>query len=229
MLSGKVYVVYPPVKTRIFGRILGFCLVSLSVAVLALNFWPAAKLEAVYRIKNLRKVTAVVDAGDLARTPSKFRLLLAQSDIEIVKPVNRDFGLVIPAIGVNTSVQANIDLANEDNFQPILTNGVAHGLGTSFPGQGGTIYIFGHSSDFGLDPTRQATFYLLDKLQEGEEISIFYKNWRYIYRVSQKTIVKGDDMSFLQNNGEEKLVLQTCWPPNTRWYRLMIIAKPILT
>ena len=66
-------------------------------------------------------------------------------------------------------------LNNENIYLDALNQGVAHTLGTAFPGEGGHIFLFAHSTDyFWRVGTYNAVFYLLSKLESNDEINLFY-------------------------------------------------------
>jgi sortase A len=113
---------------------------------------------------------------------------------------------------------------------PILQRGVAHALGTVFPGMSGNIYLFAHSTDNFWNVGRyNAIFYLLKNLVPGDEIVIFYQDKRYDYRVVETRVVEASDVSYItksQEGQQETLILQTCWPPGTTWKRFLVIATP---
>ena len=55
-------------------------------------------------------------------------------------PQDTDFSIVIPKIGANSNIISNVNSANEAEYLSALTKGVAHTLGTTFPGEGGHIF-----------------------------------------------------------------------------------------
>ncbi|MCL5432816.1 MAG: sortase, partial [Patescibacteria group bacterium] len=120
--------------------------------------------------------------------------------------------------------------SNEKEFLEILQKGVAHAKGTVFPGDLGNIYLFAHSTDNFWDVGRyNAVFYLLKDLAKGDDVVVFFQDRRHNYVVSETIIADPQDVSYLvngQETGEEKLILQTCWPPGTTWKRLIVIARP---
>ena len=105
---------------------------------------------------------------------------------------------------------------------------MAHASGTYLPGENGSIYIFGHSTNYLWNLTNfQSVFYLLKELEAGDEINIFYQGERYTYQVTEKKNVSPTNLDYLQPTlDKEKVVLQTCWPPGTTWRRLLVLAEP---
>ena len=147
--------------------------------------------------------------------------------ISEIIPVSKEFGLVIPKIGINTKVFANVDDQNPSQYLPLLTKGVAHAKGSGLPGQNTNVFIFGHSTDTPLNAARyNAVFYLINKLQAGDEILVFYQGEKFVYQVVGKKVVSPGDVSqVLDNLSGKTIVLQTCTPPGTTFKRLLVIGK----
>jgi len=145
---------------------------------------------------------------------------------EILVPVDPDFSIVIPKIAANAKVLANVDPTDEKKYLKALQKGVAHAEGTVFPGEGGHIFLFAHSTDYFWNVgVYNAVFYLLGKLEKGDEINLFYKGQRYVYKVIGKEIVDPKQVAYLtRKSNKEFLTLQTCWPPGTTFKRLLVFA-----
>ena len=139
---------------------------------------------------------------------------------------DNNFSLIIPQIDINTKVIPLVDLADENATQKALKTGVVQAKGSSSPGQLGTIYIFGHSTDSPWHiKLYNAIFYPLKDVEEGSEIIIIYEGNPFIYQVEEKKIISANDLQYLTNPSEkEKLILLTCWPPGTTLKRLLIVA-----
>ena len=157
----------------------------------------------------------------------------AESTIKIQKEadsfgVNSYFSVVIPKIEAASNVIANVDINDKGVYMDALSSGVAHAKGTYFPGQDKNIFLFAHSVDSPLNIARyNAVFYLLRKLEVGDEIVVYFADKKYQYRVTDKVITEPEDTSYLTDiAAEEKLLLMTCDPPGTTWRRLIVIAEP---
>ena len=150
--------------------------------------------------------------------------------VEVLVPTNTDFSIVVPKIGANAPVLANVDAANEPEYLEALKHGVAHTKGTAFPGEGGHMFFFAHSTDYIWNVgTYNAVFYLLYKLEPGDEINIFYKGQRYVYIVRQKEIVNPDQIEYItRKTDKEFITLQTCWPPGTTLQRQLVFAERVV-
>jgi LPXTG-site transpeptidase (sortase) family protein len=227
-------------------RTLGNFFVLFAAFGIAMTFGPVIYLEALYYFnaaRNIRYVTKSsqlekkdgqpvfeIEPADLSPTP-KFTLfgqLTGGNKTEILSPVSSRFGLIIPKIGANVEIFPNVDAANPQIYLPVLQKGVAHAAGTVFPGVSGNIYLFAHSTDAFWNVGRyNAVFYLLNKLEKGDEIDIFSNGVRHIYKVTEKKIVNPSEVEYLTKPlPYEQLTLQTCWPPGTTLKRLIVIAKP---
>ncbi len=183
----------------------GLVLVAASLALLLATFWPVILEELGYGA----------------------RQVLSQTPTEIV-PVDAEFGIVIPKLGANAKVIANVDPFNSRTYQNALTRGVAHAKGTGVPGSAGNVFLFSHSSVNFYEATRyNSVFYLLTKLEAGDEIILYYKGEKYTYRVSSKRTVSATAVQYLKAMGGERetVTLMTCWPPGTTFKRLLVLAE----
>jgi LPXTG-site transpeptidase (sortase) family protein len=107
-----------------------------------------------------------------------------------------------------------------------LKDGVAHYQGTSYPGDGGNIFIVGHSSNYlWVKSDYNHVFALLDKLENGDRIEIRKGRKSYFYEVNDKKIIKPGEVEILQNTQKETLTLMTCWPIGTSLKRLIVQAQ----
>ena len=197
------------------------------------TFGPALYFELAYQLHSWQGVHyTVADAAPFGATnvqTSTAPSLFVNSQNQLLIPKDTQFSILIPKIGANSQVFANVDPSNPDNYLPILKKGVAHARGTALPGEPGTIYLFAHSTDNFWDVgLYNAVFYLLKNLNQGDSVTLFYLGKRYDYTVSDTKIVDPSDVSFITDSRTTKsqLVLQTCWPPGTTWKRLLVIAKP---
>jgi len=141
--------------------------------------------------------------------------------------VDARFSIYVPKINAKSKVLENVDMNNEKEYLDALKQGVAHGKGTYFPGQGKNIFLFSHSvSEPEYIKEYNAVFYDLRDLDIGDEIIIYFSGIKYLYRVIEKDIASASDTSFLAKDfGGETLILQTCDPPGTTLRRLLVIAR----
>jgi len=120
-----------------------------------------------------------------------------------------------------------VNTADDKSYLDALKNGVAHAAGTKFPGENGHIYLFAHSTNTFTNVSRyNAVFYLLYKLEPGDEVNLYYKGIRYKYNVVGKEIIDPSRVDYLtRKTDKEFLTMQTCWPPGTIYQRLLVFAE----
>jgi len=200
--KGTIFL-HAPLKTKLIYkslRLLGASLISSVLTVIIISFAPVAAQE-----------TALI-----------------QSQAKELG-VDSYFSVVIPKINAKSDITANVDTNDEKVYTEALSRGVAHAKGTYFPGQGKTIFLFSHSTSAPWLATRySAVFYLLNKMNKGDSVTVFFADRRYDYEVVETKIVSPSDTSWLEAGDSERLILQTCTPPGTNFKRLLVIAKPIV-
>lgn len=154
-------------------------------------------------------------------------LQIAQTKIEI-KNLD-EYSIYIPKINARSKVIPNVDAGNPAKYMEALKEGVAEAANLSHPGQRGTTYLFAHSTDSPVNFARyNAVFYLLDKLEMGNEAEIVYLGKLYKYRVIRSEVLGSSDTRYLVPQKErEQLVLQTCYPPGTSWKRLVVVLDRV--
>lgn len=151
---------------------------------------------------------------------------LETPDGSSIDPVDKQFGIVIPKIGVNARILASINPTKPEEYTEALKQGIAHASTSFFPDENGTVYLFSHStnSDWFVRDLN-AIFYLLKNLEPEDKIIVFYKEKPYEYKITDKKIVSPSAVSYLvPQKGMQKLILQTCWPPGSTTERLLIFA-----
>lgn len=215
-----------------FLRGAGIGLVMVSIAGVVLLLTPILLVEMNYKFAQKQNPSKPISAfGTLIAREQP-----AQDLAQKFSVTDTYFSIYIPKINARARVLSNVSASNKKEYLEALKNGVAHAQGSSLPGMAGGTFLFAHSTDSPLNfAAYNAVFYLLHTLDpstgsgSGDEIYIFRLNKVYKYRVTQKHIVEGSDVSWLKDSksGEERLILQTCWPPGTTWKRLVIVAKPV--
>lgn len=143
----------------------------------------------------------------------------------------KEFRIRIPKILAEAEVIENVSPFDRSEYIKVLEkNVIAQAKGSAFPGdgKGKMIYLFAHSTEQGWRMARKnAVFYLLGELVDGDEIFINYNGQVYTYKVYQQKVLKPDEASILEYNEKDKevLLLQTCWPIGTDWNRLIVFAE----
>lgn len=149
-------------------------------------------------------------------------------DLRGYQSSNRENGITIPKIFVDEPVVYNVDPNNVAAYTAALKQGIAHASGTSFPDSGGLGYYFAHSSAPEFRNQFNAVFYLLGKLEVGDEVFLWHEGKRYEYKVAWTLETTPSDVSFLSKTyDKETVVLQTCWPVGTTNRRLLVFAERV--
>lgn len=191
-------------SSRVF-LIIGTIAIAISLCIFGLTFYPVILEELQYNAHTLSN----------AIQPNR-----------TIVPIDEEFGIVIPKLGANARVIANVDPYKANEYQYALIKGVAHAKGSAVPGTAGNIFLFSHSSVNFYEATRyNSVFYLLQKLEKGDEVVLYYQKQTYTYEVTDTKMVNPSEVTYLTNSSSEQtLTLMTCWPPGTTFQRLLIIA-----
>ena len=154
---------------------------------------------------------------------------LTAPDGSEITPIDTNFGLIIPKIGVNAKVIPAVNPADPGDYEKALSQGVAHASTSYFPDENGTVYLFSHSTSYDwFVKDLNAVFYLLKDLQVGDYVVVYYKGKQYTYQINTTKIVSPKDISYLvPMGGKKSLILETCWPPGTTTERLLLFADLI--
>lgn len=193
-------------------NLVGNLLIVFSLVLLVVTLGPVATQEVKYSAKNT--ISKVTNTENVKKE---------------IEPPNKDFSIVIPKIEAVAPVFANIDPYNEQQYLAVLRKGVAHAKGSALPGDPGNVYIFAHSTDAFYNVGRyNAVFYLLGKLENGDEVYIYYKEKKLTYKVLEVKVVSAVALKYLGDLGiGHSLTLQTCYPPGTTLKRLVVVAVQV--
>lgn len=205
-------------KTNKIIKIIPNLLIIFSLLLIYLIFAPALKEETSFQARNIYKNILKIEGSD-------------KHQVWDSTPVNTDFSIVIPKIYAKSTVVANVDPTNSNIFLKQLKKGVAHAKGTALPGDRGNVYLFAHSTDaFYNVGFYNAVFYLIGKLNTGDEVFVYYKGIKYSYIVFDKRVVNANDTKYLGKiDNTNTLTLQTCYPPGTTLKRLVVLARQAQT
>lgn len=135
--------------------------------------------------------------------------------------------IVIPRINVDAPI---VYMESADNKQILedIKEGVGHYLDTAMPGEVGNVFMTGHSSYYWWSGGKyNQVFVLLDRLEPGDLIYIYYQGGKYIYRVSGSMVVRPEQVSVLEQTDRPILTLMTCVPAGTNLRRLIVQADLI--
>lgn len=141
---------------------------------------------------------------------------LGRDAIERLRPIPVENRLVIPAIGVDTEIF-------EGTNESTLNKGPWHRPGTGTPDQGNMV-ISAHRYLYTSGPK---TFFYLDKINEGDDIVVFWQGKEFDYKVSKSFVVAPTQISVEAPTKERMLTLYTCTPLWTATNRLVVQATPV--
>ncbi len=155
-----------------------------------------------------------------------FLIIFSKPDIPETPPAQGLY-IAIPKIGAYAPIQLDVDPWDKGVYRKALAKGVAQAKGTAKPGERGTIYLFAHSSDSPLNITRYNTIFLkLGQLNKYDKVLIYKDGQTLSYIVKDKKEVWPKDISYLEEQNKDQLILQTCTPIGTDLKRLLIFAEP---
>ncbi len=142
----------------------------------------------------------------------------------------KDFAITIPSLGiVDLTITHPADPYSQKGVLEPLQQGVGHLF--SYPGQGGKIMVYGHSSGYPWDLSKFTKIFRgINEMKIGDRVYVTYSGKLYVYQVSdKKTIPAKEKGAFEPDEHGEELVLYTCWPPDSITNRYLVYAKPVET
>ncbi len=151
-------------------------------------------------------------------------VMLSESDVNTSIPGR----LEIPDLGVNVPI---IWSSDPKNFEQDLKSGVVHYPGTAMPGQIGTAYISGHSSNYAwAKGNYNKVFSKLGDLADNTsfKITVVNKSGKdviYHYVVVGRQQYDAKDQAQFRNAGQSVVALSTCWPVGTTAKRLVVYGQ----
>ena len=155
-------------------------------------------------------------------------LLLSTSKIEALEnkvKLGRVQGnrIIIPTALVDVPILEGVSIGQ-------LSQGVCHISQSPSPGEGGNCIIEGHNlAEFGWWRP-QSFFSMLEILDKGTPIYIFYNGRKYVYKVKEKAYKNVNDPKLYDITPGERLTLITCvstWSPTIYTNRrTVIVAYP---
>jgi LPXTG-site transpeptidase (sortase) family protein len=136
--------------------------------------------------------------------------------------------LDIPSLNITVPI---IWTQNANDFEKDLPNGVVHYPGTAMPGDIGTSYISGHSSNYAwIKGSYNKVFATLNDLKQYDSFTIKVtdtagKTIVYHYVVDSKAIFTATDQQQFASTGKSTVALSTCWPVGTSQNRLVVFGE----
>lgn len=203
-------------------------LIAVGLFLVFLTYFDAVYREVKYRIDSVLGINYVLETEQI-KVEDKQASFSEARDI-IIRPVNKDFSIVIESINVNSPVVIDVPIIDKSAYLESLKKGVAHASFSDYPDdENARVYLFAHSSyNFWELGRYSSVFNLLHKLQIGQEINLFYRGQRYVYKVENLEYKKDFkvDETIYESIGPT-LTLQTCHPPGTTLNRLIVTSSLI--
>lgn len=144
---------------------------------------------------------------------------LAQLPVIGNKPIPQENRILIPSIGID------MQIFEGPNEKTLDKGGIWHIPNTSTPAQGGNTVVSGHRWQY-LPPSN-STLYLLDKVQDGEPVIVYWQGKEYDYRISGREVVDPSRVEILENTPEPRLTIFTCTPLYSTKQRLVLYGELI--
>jgi len=166
----------------------------------------------------------------MATTENK-KISIEAKDEAIVKQKTEEYKSTFPeseyAISPNrliiTKIGVNAPIVESKNEAYGLDRGAWRVPETSTPDKGSNTVITGHR--FKYLPPNNLTFYLLDKLEIGDIISVIWKEQNYYYRVKETKVVPDTELSVLNPSDKPIITLFTCTPIYSTENRLVVVGE----
>ncbi len=173
-----------------------------------------------------RTVSTVLPVGNLRSTAFENPVgsVINSEDLNLEIPGR----LEIPELNVNVPV---IWTKTVKNFEKDLQLGVVHYPGTAVPGQIGTTYISGHSSNYAwAKGTYNKVFAKLGDLPNNTSFRITAvdkngKDIKFHYVVTSRKEFSPTDQEQFRNTGDSMVALSTCWPIGSTKSRMVVFGK----
>ena len=209
-MKEKIYKKPEPKKTKIrinWKKAIGALLIATTLAVAIYAFYPWARffVEKYILKKQSSSIIEITDVG-FGRDANQENSQDIYFEVE-----NPNVKIIAPIVE---------GISEED-----LKKGIGHHSGTPWPDEkSGNVIIAGHSSD--LDPrnTYGQVFRDLNLVQISDQVSVFYPEAEYIYKVIGKYEIDPKDTSLFGQEAGPRLTFYTCSPVFTDWRRLVFVA-----
>ncbi len=133
--------------------------------------------------------------------------------------------LYIPKIGVMAPI-----VIEESEDREVLLRSLEKGVllfpGSVEPGNIGSTVILGHSSGAIWSGGYKSVFSLINKLEKGDLVKVYFNNEEFVYRVSKLNILSVEKLDEVvgDSNSTNTLFLSSCWPIGTPWSRIVATA-----
>ena len=167
--------------------------------------------------------------------PSQQNTILASAQsADVINGNGLDINTAVPGRLQIPSLKIDAPLIfskSANDFETDLLNGVIHYPGTALPGQIGTTYISGHSSNYvWVKSNYNHIFTHLDGLTNDESFQIIVtlnsgKTATLHYVVTNSQQFSPTDQLQFANAGKSVVALSTCWPVGSTAKRLVVFGQ----
>ncbi len=158
----------------------------------------------------LYAIDFVPEAPSGDSSPFVAEKIVAPAEIEPQYAVEEPLKVVINSIGVDTLIKNPESTAFAVLDQELLKGAVRYPA-SAMLGEPGTVFLFGHQSY--LPVVRNKAFKAfndIQKLKEGDTISVSSKSAEYVYRVTKVTLTTADKGVIPLAREGSRLILSTC-------------------
>ncbi|MDD5751118.1 MAG: sortase [Candidatus Peribacteraceae bacterium] len=190
------------------------------------QFFEMAYRLHVIRTRKLASFTGTEPAAPVAPSPVRTQGTVASTTVPYAS--EKYFSVSMPAIGINDlAITHPQDPFSKSGILAPLQYGVGHLFG--YPGGGGKIMVYGHSSGYPWDLSQfTKIFRQINKLKVGDRVYITYSGTLHTYEVTyHETVDASDTTPFNDNGAGEELILYTCWPLDSISQRYLVHALPV--
>ncbi len=225
-------------------------LVFFGLAILYNQIWPEVEQKILENEGYFEQGTTALVAGDyieerqlyLSNPGSDYFKTLADSAFErhVLQddPESRAFKdtflLSIESLDLyDLPVTPNVDSGNEELYNQVLQNSLAHMQGTGLPisDVNNNIVIYGHSANGSYYERTQdpaGAFSRLQKVKIGDKLVVKIGGEEHEYKIYKTKIVNPDDISIVNGTPNKRtLTLFTCFPNGNPAKRFIAVARPI--
>lgn len=131
-----------------------------------------------------------------------------------LKQIPLENTLLIPTLGLREKIHEGKDIST-------VNRGVWRRPAASSPDHGSNTVLVGHRFTYG----GQSVFYNLNKINQDEEIIVYWGDRPYTYRVFEISVVPPDAIEIEGDTKDSILTLYTCTPLLTAKDRLVVKAR----
>lgn len=147
---------------------------------------------------------------------------------EIIFPYSEKNNFIeIPSINIEAPIIFT-ENSDPENLEKLLDEGVLHFPESVLPLENGNTIFLGHSAPFGWPKIKHDwVFSDIVKLENRDEIIIYFDNKKIIYYVTDKIFLeKGEEIPEKNlTNSENYLIIISCWPPGKDSKRIAIMSE----